>query len=204
MSEGTIITLFVATGLLIGWFMHGRSSRTLTSIMGRLAAEKNGVLESGTFLRLPKLLLSHNGKKMEISAASSGKEGSSPYTYVLFQDVESAGLEFRILPKSAQTVIDGVLGLKKAALSGHPPLDKSLVIYTNDEDALGALLSERVQQALLGWVTKNRNRIQDIRIHDKKLIFCVDGILSDTADFRQLIDGACLLYDALDESTNPD
>jgi len=204
MSEGTIITLFVATGLLIGWFMHGRSSRTLTSIMGRLAAEKNGVLESGTFLRLPKLLLSHNGKEMEISAASSGKEGSSPYTYVLFQDVESAGLEFRILPKSAQTVIDGVLGLKKAALSGHPLLDKSLVIYTNDEDALGALLSERVQQAILGWVTKNRNRIQDIRIHDNQLIFCVDGILSDTADFRQLIDGACLLYDALAESTNPD
>ena len=204
MSEGTIITLFIATGLLIGWFMHGRSSRALTSIMRRLAAEKNGVLESGTFLRSPKLLLSHNGKKMEISAASSGGEGSSPYTYVLFQDVESAGFELRILPKSVQTAIDGALGLKKAALSGHPPLDKSLVIYTNDEDALGALLSERVQQAILGWVTKNRNRIQDIRIHDKKLIFCVDGILSDTADLRQLIDGACLFYDALAERSSPD
>jgi len=201
MSEATIIALFVATGLLIGWFMHGRSSRTLTSIMKRLAAEKNGVFESGTFLRLPKLMLSHKGKEMEISSASSGGEGSSPYTYVLFQDVESAGLEFRILPKSAQTVIDSALGLKKAALTGHPPLDKSLAIYTNDEDALGALLSERVQQAILGWVTKDRNRIQDIRNHDDKLIFCVDGILSDTADFRQLIDGACFFYDALAEVT---
>jgi hypothetical protein len=36
------------------------------------------------------------------------------------------------------------------------------------------------------------------------LIFCVDGILSETADLRQLIDGACLFYDALAESTNPD
>ena len=45
MSEGTIIALFVMTGLIIGWFMHGRTSRTLTSIMKRLAAEKNGVLE---------------------------------------------------------------------------------------------------------------------------------------------------------------
>jgi len=197
MSEGTIITLFVATGLLIGWFMHGRTSRALTSIMRRLAAEKNGVLESGTFLRLPKLLLSHNGKEMEISAASTGGEGSSPYTYVLFQDVESAGLEFRILPKSVQTVIDSALGLRKATLTSHPPMDKSLVIYTNDDDALGTLLSERVQQALLGWVTKDRNRIQDIRNHDDKLMFCVDGILSDTADFRQLIEGACLLYDEL-------
>ncbi len=197
MSEGTIITLFVATGLLIGWFMHGRTSRAFTSIMRRLAAEKNGVLESGTFLRLPKLLLSHNGKEMEISAASTGGEGSSPYTYVLFQDVESAGLEFRILPKSVQTVIDSALGLRKATLTSHPPLDKSLVIYTNDDDALGTLLSERVQQALLGWVTKDRNRIQDIRNHDHKLMFCVDGILSDTADFRQLIEGACLLYDEL-------
>jgi len=197
MSEGTIITLFVATGLLIGWFMHGRTSRAFTSIMRRLAAEKNGVLESGTFLRLPKLLLSHNGKEMEISAASTGGEGSSPYTYVLFQDVESAGLEFRILPKSVQTVIDSALGLRKATLTSHPPLDKSLVIYTNDDDALGTLLSERVQQAILGWVTKDRNRIQDIRNHDHKLMFCVDGILSDTADFRQLIEGACLLYDEL-------
>lgn len=197
MSEGTIITLFVATGLLIGWFMHGRTSRAFTSIMRRLAAEKNGVLQSGTFLRLPKLLLSHNGKEMEISAASTGGEGSSPYTYVLFQDVESAGLEFRILPKSVQTVIDSALGLRKATLTSHPPLDKSLVIYTNDDDALGTLLSERVQQAILGWVTKDRNRIQDIRNHDHKLMFCVDGILSDTADFRQLIEGACLLYDEL-------
>lgn len=197
MSEGTIITLFVATGLLIGWFMHGRTSRAFTSIMRRLAAEKNGVLQSGTFLRLPKLLLSHNGKEMEISAASTGGEGSSPYTYVLFQDVESAGLEFRILPESVQTVIDSALGLRKATLTSHPPLDKSLVIYTNDDDALGTLLSERVQQTLLGWVTKDRNRIQDIRNHDHKLMFCVDGILSDTADFRQLIEGACLLYDEL-------
>ncbi len=204
MSEGAIIALFIGTGLLIGWFMHGRSSRTLTLVMKRLAAEKNGVVESGTFLRLPKLLLSHNGKEMEISAASSGKERSSPYTYVLFQDVDSAGFDFRILPKSAQTVIDSALGLKKAALTGHSPLDKFLVIYTNDEEVLGALLSERVQQAILGWVTKNRNRIQDIRIHDNKLIFCVDGILSDTADLRQLIDGACILYDALAESTNSD
>ena len=163
MSEGTIITLFLATGLLFGWFMHGRSSRTLTSIMRRLAAEKNGVLESGTFLRSPKLLLSHNGKEMEISAASSGGEGSSPYTYVMFQDVESAGFEFRILPKSVQTVVDGALGLKKTALTGHSPLAKSLVIYTNDEEVLGGLLTERVQQAILGWVTKDRNRIQHIR-----------------------------------------
>ncbi len=197
MSEVKIIALFIVTGLLIGWFMHGRSSRTLTSIMMRLAAEKNGVFVSGTFLRLPKLMLSHNGKEMEVSAASSGKEGSSPYTYVLFGNVESAGLEFRILPKSAQTVIDNALGLKKAVLTGHPPLDKYLSIYTNDEDALGALLSEGVQQAILGWVKKNRNRIQDIRNHDDKLMFCVDGILSDTADLRRLIDGACLLYDEL-------
>ncbi len=204
MSEVTIVVLFVVAGLLIGWFMHRRSSRSLTSIMVRLAAEKNGVLESGTFLRLPKLMLSHKGKEMEISAASSGKEGSSPYTYVLFQDVESSGFEFRILPKSAQTVIDSALGLKKAALTGHPPLDKSLAIYTNDEDALGRLLSERLQQAILGWVTKDRNRIQDIRNHDDKLIFCVDGILSDTADLRQLIDGACLFYDGLEEVTSPD
>ena len=78
------------------------------------------------------------------------------------------------------------------------------MIYTNDEEVLGALLSEPVQQAILGWVTKDRNRIQHIRNHDHKLIFCVDGILNDTADLRQLIDGACLLYDALAESTNPD
>lgn len=197
MSEGTIIALFVAAGLLIGWFMHGRSSRTLTSIMKRLAAEKNGVLVSGTFLRLPQLILSHDGKEMEVSAASSGEEGSSPYTYALFQEVESAGFEFRILPKSAQTVIDSALGLKKGVLTGHQPLDESLAIYTNDEDALGTLLSDHVQQAILGWVSKNRNRIQDIRNDNSRLIFCVDGIVSDAANLRRLIDGACLLYDGL-------
>ena len=89
-------------------------------------------------------------------------------------------------------------------LTGHPPLDKYLAIYTNDEDALGALLSESVQQAILGWVKTNRNRIQDIRNDDDKLIFCVDGILNDTADLRQLIDGACLLYDELARVTSPD
>ncbi len=201
MSDGTIIVLFVVTGLLIGWFMHGRTSRTLTSIMRRLAAEKNGVLESGTFLQLPKLILSHRDKPVEVSAASSGEEGSSLYTYVLFLDVESAGFEFRILPKSTRTVIGSALGLKKAVHTGHQPLDERFSIYTNDEDALNELLSEPVQRELLGWVKKNRNRIQDIRNDDDKFLFCVDGILSDTADFRQLIDGACLFYDAMTRVT---
>ncbi len=201
MSDGTIIVLFVVTGLLIGWFMHGRTSRTLTSIMRRLAAEKNGVLESGTFLQLPKLILSHRDKPVEVSAASSGEEGSSLYTYVLFLDVESAGFEFRILPKSTRTVIGSALGLKKAERTGHQPLDERFSIYTNDEDALNELLSEPVQRELLGWVKKNRNRIQDIRNDDDKFLFCVDGILSDTADFRQLIDGACLFYDAMTRVT---
>ncbi len=201
MSDGTIIVLFVVTGLLIGWFMHGRTSRTLTSIMRRLAAEKNGVLESGPFLQLPKLILSHRDKPVEVSAASSGEEGSSLYTYVLFLDVESAGFEFRILPKSTRTVIGSALGLKKAVHTGHQPLDERFSIYTNDEDALNELLSEPVQRELLGWVKKNRNRIQDIRNDDDKFLFCVDGILSDTADFRQLIDGACLFYDAMTRVT---
>ncbi len=201
MSDGTIIVLFVETGLLIGWFMHGRTSRTLTTIMRRLAAEKNGVLESGTFLQLPKLILSHRDKPVEVSAASSGEEGSSLYTYVLFLDVESAGFEFRILPKSTRTVIGSALGLKKAVHTGHQPLDERFSIYTNDEDALNELLSEPVQRELLGWVKKNRNRIQDIRNDDDKFLFCVDGILSDTADFRQLIDGACLFYDAMTRVT---
>ena len=122
MSEGAIITLFVVAGLLIGWFMHSRTSRTLTSVMRRLAAEKNGVLKSGTFLQLPKLILSHSGKPMDISAASSGEEGSSPYTYAMFLDVESAGFQFWIQPKSTQTVIDSALGLKKAVATGNQPL----------------------------------------------------------------------------------
>ena len=201
MSEGTILVLFVVAGLLIGWFMHGRTSRTLTSIMRRLAAEKNGVLESGTFLQLPKLILSHRDKPMEISAASSGQEGSSPYTYAMFLDVESAGFEFRILPKSTRTVIGSALGFRKAVHTGHPALDERFSIYTNDEDALSELLSEPVQRELLGWVKKDRNRIQDIRNDDDKLMFCVDGTLSDTADFRQLIDGACLFYDAMTRVT---
>ena len=141
---------------------------------------------------------------MEISAASSGEEGSSPYTYAMFLDVESAGFEFRILPKSTRTVIDSVLGLRKAVHTGHQALDERFSIYTNDEDALSELLSEPVQRELLGWVKKDRNRIQDIRNHDHKLIFCVDGILSDTADLRQLIDGACLFYDGLAGRSSPD
>ncbi len=194
MSEGTIIVLFVVTGLLIGWLMHGRTSR---SIMRRLAAEKNGVLESGTFLQLPKLILSHRDTPMEISATSSGKEGSSPYPYAMFLDVESAGFQFRILPKSTRTVIGSALGLRKAVHTSHLPLDERFSIYTNDEDTLSELFSEPIQRELLGWVKKNRNRIQDRRNDHDNLMFCVDSTLSDTADFLQLIDGACLFHDAL-------
>ena len=134
---------------------------------------------------------------MEISAASSGEEGSTPYTYVLFEEVKSSGLKFRILPKSTQTVIDKALGLKKPTITGNQELDERLSISTNNEDALSKLLSEPVRQAILGWVNKKKNRIQDIRLDEDKLIFCVDGFLSDAADFRQLIDGACLVYDAV-------
>ena len=198
MSEGTAIVAFVVVGLVIGWIMYGRISRRLTAVMTRLAVEKDGVVEPGTFLRLPKLILSYGAKRLEVSVASSGESGgSSAYTYVIVRDVEAAGFEFRILPTSTQTVIDNALGLARKVATGNQKFDEYFSVYTNDQHSIGAVLTEPVQWEILGWVEKNRNLIQDISYHDNRFMFCVDGTLSDHADFLRLIDGACLLYDAV-------
>ncbi len=77
-------------------------------------------------------------------------------------------------------------------------LDQRLVIYTNDERWMQAVLSDRIRADLLRWADQKReNRINDIRNYEDKLIYAVTGTLDNYEETKLLLDTACRFYDAV-------
>jgi hypothetical protein len=199
MNIALLMGVLILGGLGLGWVLHHRSAGHMTPILRRLAAEKNGTVESPGLFLMPKLRFSHSGTEVEISSASTGISGESTrYTYAVFAGLDSKSFEFRILPRSVQTTGDKWLGLKKPISTTVDTLDKRLAIYTNNHPLMKAVLSDPIQADLLSWAAhKTNNRINDIRNYDDNLIFAVTGTLKNYEEYRLLLDTACRFYDAV-------
>ena len=194
-----LLICVIILGMSLGWVLHHRSVRHMTPILRRLAAETNGVVKSQGPFVMPKLMFSYYGTDMEMSSASTGIEGESiRYTYALFKGLASKNFEFRIRPRSLQAVADEWAGFKKPMATEVGKLKKRLVIYTNDDLLMEAILSERIQADLLFWADgKRENRISDIRNYDNKLIYAVTGTLNNYEEFRLLFDSSCRFFDVV-------
>ncbi len=199
MSVGLLIFLVIVSGLGLGWVMHRHSVRRMTPALRRLALERDGVVESPSLVSMPKLLFSHAGAAVEVSSASSGSEGQSGrYTYVLFSGLDCRPFEFRIRPRSLQTIGDAALGIKKPMPQLPGRLGERLAIYTNDETQMESVLSERVRVDLLSWAEQEKeNQIEDVRNYDDKLIYAVTGTLGEHKEYQLLLETACRFYDAV-------
>jgi hypothetical protein len=205
MNLAIIIGILIAGGVGVGWLLHYRSVRHTTPLLRQLAAGYNGKVESNGLFLTPKLRFSHSGTEVEVSSASTGIAGESTrYTYALFAGLDLKSFEFRILPRSLQTIGDKWLGIKKPMSTGVAKIDEHLVIYTNNDTLMKAVLSDRIQADLLSWAEqKTANRINDIRNYDDNLIFAVTGTLKNYNEFKRLLDTACRFYDAVtNEASN--
>ena len=198
MSSYLTIGIVITLGWILAWILHSRSYKSLLENLKLLSAEKNGTIKQGIFT-LPKLYFTHDGKQVELSSASTGASGESEtYTYVLISGLDFDGFEFRILPKSVQTIIDDKLGIKKQIFTEDSLFDKYLTVYSNNKDKISKILNDETKSDLLKWTEKKPiNMISDIRNYDDKLIFCVYGELKDHYEFKQLLKSAILYYDAL-------
>lgn len=205
MDGALLAGILILSGLALGWMLHHRSVRRVMPVLRRLAAEKNGTVQSPSRFLMPKVLFSHSGTDVEVSSASTGTAGKSTrYTYVVFTGVDWKGFEFRILPRSPQTIGDKWIGLKKPMSTAVGTLNKRLAIYANDEQLMEVVLSDRIQADLLSWAAqKAENRISDIRNYDDKLIYAVTGTLDNYQEYKLLIDTACRFYDAVMNQMKP-
>ncbi len=201
MDSTLLIGALILVGLSVAWVWHRRSVHRVTPVLERLAAARNGKVESrGPFLA-PKLTFSHSGVPVEVSSAIDGE--SQAYTCALFAGLDWKGFEFRILPRSVQTTVDNWVGLKKPMSTGGR-LDKRLTVYTNDNRRMEAMLSDRVRTDLLSWAEQEQeNRINDVRNYDDKLIYAVTGTLDKYEEYQQLIDTACRFHDAAANAVHP-
>ncbi|MEH6578463.1 MAG: hypothetical protein V7731_15490 [Amphritea sp.] len=199
MNNALLIGVLILGGLSLGWALHRRSVRQMKPILRRLAAEKNGIIEPPSPFLMPKLRFLRAGTEVEVSSASTGIDGeSSRYTYALFTGLDLKSFEFRILPQSLQSIGDKWIGLKKPMSTRANEFDKLLVIYTNNEQLMEAVLSDRIQADLLSWAKqKPMNRISDIRNYDGNLLFAVTGDLKSYEEYKLLLDTACRFYDAV-------
>jgi len=198
MSSYLIIGLIITFGWIIAWVFHRRSYKSLLENLELIAIEKNGTIKKGILLSLPKLYFTHDSKDVEVSCASTGISGDSErYTYVLFSGLDFKGFEFRIPPKSVQTIIDNRIGIRKQILTGDSLLDKYFSVYSNDKDKIFKILNYETKSDLLRWAEKKPiNKISDIRNYDDKIIFCVYGELKDRYEFEQLLKSAIDFYDS--------
>ena len=199
MNIALVIGVLILVGLCLGWVLHHRSAGYMKPVLRMLAAEKNGTVESSRLFLMPRLRFSHSGTEVEVSSASTGIEGESTrYTYAVFSGLALKNFEFRILPRSVQTIGDKWIGLKKPMSIEFEKLDKRLAIYTNNEPVMKAVLSNRILADLLLWTEhKKYNRINDIRNYDNNLIFAVTGTLKDYDEYKLLLDTACRFHDAV-------
>lgn len=196
MATPVLIGLIILFGMILAWVLHGRSARHLTPILTRLAAETNGVVETQNPFVMPKLLYSYSEMDVEVSSALTGIDGNSiEFSYVLFKGLQSHDFEFRILPRSLQSIADEWVGFTKPMAIDVGGLKTLLVISTNDDTLMQTLLSDRIQGDLLFWADRKTNRISDIRNYDDKLIYAVTGMLGDYDEFKLLLDTACRFVD---------
>ena len=206
MSTPLFIGVFILGGLSLGWVLHRRSVGRLLPMLKRMAVETDGVVKwQGPFV-MPKLIFTHSGAEVEVSSASTGTEGGSiRYTYALFNGLSWKDFEFRILPRSLQAVADQWVGLKKPMSTEVGKLKDRLVIYTNDNRLMVAVLSERIQEDLQFWAQgKKENRISDIRNYDDKLLYAVTGTLDNYEELKLLIGSACHFFDSVNNMiSNP-
>ncbi len=198
MSSYLIIGLTIIFGWIIAWVFHRRSYKSLFENLELIAIEKSGTIKKGRLFSLPKLYFTHEGKDVEVSSASTGISGESErYTYVLISGLDFKGFEFRILPKSVQTIIDNKIGIRKQIPTGDSLLDKYFSVYSNDKDKIFKILNYETKSDLLKWAQKKPiNKISDIRNYDDKIIFCVYGELKDRYEFEQLLKSAIDFYDS--------
>ena len=199
MNTALLIGMVILGGVSVGWVFHHRSMRHMKPVLTKLAAEKNGTVESPSLFLMPKLRFSHSGTDVEVSSASTGIAGESTrYTYAVFARLDSKNFKFRILPRSFQTIGDKWIIQKKPLSTGVDKLDKRLTIYTNNDSLMKSVLSEPIQANLLSWAEqKTVNRISDIRNYDDNLIFAVTGTLKQYEEYKLFLDTACRFYDAV-------
>ena len=199
MNTALIIGIIILGGVSLGLVLHHRSVRNMKPILIRLAAEKNGTVESPSLFLMPKLRFYHSGTKVEVSSASTGISGESVrYTYAVFAGPDSKNFMFRILPRSLQTIGDKWILQRKPISTGVDKLDKCLAIYTNNDLLMKSVLSERIQADLLSWAEqKTDNRVSDIRNYNDNLIFAVAGDLESYEEYKLLLYTGCRFYDAV-------
>ncbi len=206
MNVPLIIGVVLLGGLSLGWVLHRRSVGHVLPILKRVAVETDGEINwQGPFV-MPKLVFTHSGTEVEVSSASTATEGESiRYTYALFKGLTWKDFEFRIVPRSLQTVADQWVGLKKPMGTEVGKLKDRLVIYTNDNRRMVAILSERIQEDLQFWAHgKKENRISDIRNYDDKLLYAVTGTLDNYEELKLLIRSACNFFDSVNNMiSNP-
>ena len=77
-------------------------------------------------------------------------------------------------------------------------LDRDLVIYSNDDGIIEAVLSAAVRADLASWPARpSETQISDIRVHDDKLLYAVTGTLGEYEEYQLLFGTACRLCDAV-------
>lgn len=199
MDSLSVITLIIVVVGGLSLVYYNWSVKRFKPILARLAASKKGLVRSPPLL-MPKLTYSHMEWGVEFSCASTGIDGRSQlYTYVLFDQVQLPGFDFRIKPRSIETSISRKLGANGLVELELGELDRLVSICTSDRDLLKRVFNPTITKDLLFWAGHEKHSIHSVRNYDDKLIYSVFGMIDNDHDAKILIDSATNLVVRLSE-----
>ncbi len=188
-----VISLIITAAVAYGYWGHKNESRHLAKSFALLAAECRGEVKPGNWLVFPQLRFEMENRHYLVAAmATSGEEGSGPFTFVDLDLPFDTGQKIRVKRRTgvAKRPIDAVAP-DRPPTTGHKEFDEAFRIEGSNQVFASGLLELPVRQKLLG----SRMPRLEVRVEGQKISVHIEGIAKSKADLEELIDVATLLAD---------
>ena len=188
-----VITLIIMAAVAYGYWGHKNESRHLAKSFALLAAERRGEVKPGNWLVFPQLRFEMKNRQYLVNAmATSGVEGSGPFTFVDLELPFDTGQKIRVKRRTgvAKRPIEAVAH-DGPPTTGHKDFDEAFRIEGSNQVFASGLLELPVRQKLLG----SRMPGLEVRVAGQRISVHIEGIAKSKADLAELIDVATLLAD---------
>ena len=188
-----VVTLMIAAALAYGYWTHKHERRHLARLFDLLAAEYGGEVKPGNWLVYPQLRFEVKNRHYLVAAmATSGDEGSGPFTFVDLDFPFDTGQKVRVSRRTgfAKRPI-GAIAPGRPPTTGHREFDEAFRIEGSNQVFVSGLLEVPVRQKLMG----SRMPHLEVRVAGQKINVHIGGIAKSKADLEELIDIATLLAD---------
>jgi hypothetical protein len=205
------IALVVALVLPGTWWWQRREGRAVAASLEPIAVRRGGRVWEAKALRYPQLRFAHGGAEILVSAMPGSGPANTAHSFVQAHLAHHPDFTFLVSTRSLAMALAGVLR-GDGVPTGDPDFDDRFLARSSDKLRLLRILDSEVRRHLDAlaqgrpvWVAFAPTTLfEDGRLvtgqQQPRLSVSVDGIVTDTGDFDQMIDLALFLLDRIERT----